>query len=145
MPLLGLGGRTKIALFIVLTPRWPVISPAMYRRIVQARERADSPADASADQAKKPSPNDYSAGDWSSVLSALVRAEGRPNAKPDRSADQNVVGAPMMRPRRLIAPGICMLWRKRTPRHRPVELSQAFVIVGISRGGGGWCVLTPRC
>jgi hypothetical protein len=145
MIFLGLGGRTKIALFIVLRPGWPVTSPATRRRIVQARERADSLADASADQAEKPTPNDYSAGDWGSVLSALVRAEGRPDAKPDRSADQDVASAAMMRPRCLIPPRISMLRRKRTPRHRPVELSQRFAIVDISRGGDGWCVLTPRC
>jgi hypothetical protein len=54
---------------------------------VHARELADSLADASADQAEEPTADDYSATDWGSVVSALVRAEGCSNTEPDGRAD----------------------------------------------------------
>ncbi len=145
MTFLRPGVRTKIALLIVHRPGWSGTRPTMCRRIVHAGERRDSLADASAEETEEAAPEDYSAADRGAVVSALVRAEGRSNTEPDRSSDQNVAGAAVMHPWRLIAsPGISMPRRKRIPRSALVELGQRFAIVSISRDGGGRCVLTPR-
>jgi hypothetical protein len=141
----GRGVRMKIALLIVYRPGWSVTSPAANRRIVHARELADSPADASADEAEDTAPNDYSAADWGPVASALVRAKACSDAESDCSPDQNMAGIVMMHPRCLIvSPGISGLPRKRRSRPPLVELSQCFAIVSINRNDGP-CVLTPRC
>ena len=109
----------------------------MYRRIVQALQIADSLADASAEKAKQPAPDDYSACDWGSVVSALVRAEGRSNSESDCSPDQNVSGVSMIPPRRLVcSSGIPALGRKWPRRSASTKLRQGCVVrVGRDVGG----------
>jgi hypothetical protein len=142
----GLGLRTKIAVLILFRPGWSVISPAMCRGIVQARELADSPPDASADEPEEAAPENYSAADWGPVVSALVCAESRPNAEPDCRSDQNVTGAAVMHPMCLTAsPAISVLRWKRSARPSAAELNQRFAIASIGRDGGGRCVLAPPC
>jgi hypothetical protein len=113
---LGRGVRTKNALLFAFGPGWSVISPAMGRRIVHAREVADSLADASAEKAEERTSKDYSASDWGPVVNAVVRANSRPNPEPDCGPDQNMTGAALMDPRCLMAiPRISLLGRKRPP------------------------------
>ncbi|MGA9307539.1 MAG: hypothetical protein WBW31_19225 [Candidatus Sulfotelmatobacter sp.] len=127
------GLRTKIALVIVFTPGWSVTSPAMDRRIAHARELADSPADASADEPEEAAPEDYSAADWRPVVSALVRTEGCPNTESDCCPDQNMTGIAMMHPRCLIVSRrISVLPCKRRSGPPLVELGQRFAIIGSS-------------
>ena len=99
----------------------------MDRRIVQIGEFADSLPHASAEEAEKPTPDDYSATDWGPVVSALVRSESGPNPEPDCRSNQNVAGAAMMHPWRLVARGISALWKRRS--NPPLaELSEGFAI-----------------
>lgn len=117
----------------------------MWGRIVESRERADGLTDASADKAEDATADDYSASDWGPVVSALVRAESRPNAEPDCRSDQNVTGAAVMHQSCLIAsPAISMLPWKRRARPSPAGLRQHLAIVSISRNRGGRYILTPR-
>jgi hypothetical protein len=136
----------KIALFVVLRPGWSVISPAVRGRIAQAREIADSLADAPAEQAEESAPDDDSAGNCIAIVSVLVRAKGRADTEPDSSPDHNVTGAALMHPRRLIASRrISMVRRKWRPWTAPAELSQGLSIVSLGRNGSDRNVLTPRC
>lgn len=117
----------------------------MCRRIVESGERADGLTDASAEKAEDATADEYSASDWGPVVSALVRAESRPNTEPDCRSDQNVTGAAVMHPWCLVAsPAISMLRWKRRARPSPAGLSQRLAIVSISRDGGGRYILTPR-
>ena len=77
-------------------------SSAMNRGVVRARERSDRLTDASAEKAKQRAPDEYSASNRSSVTSAVVRTEGRSNAKPNGGADQNVSRTSMIHPSCLV-------------------------------------------
>jgi hypothetical protein len=69
---------------------------------VEALQIADGFADASAEQGEESAAADYSARDRSAVTGAVVRAEGRSNAKPDRCPDENVSGVPVIHPWSLV-------------------------------------------
>jgi hypothetical protein len=69
---------------------------------VQALQIADGLADASAEQGEESAADDYSTRDRSAVTGAVVRADGSSNAKPDRSADENVSGISMIPPWSLV-------------------------------------------
>jgi hypothetical protein len=111
---------------------------------VEALQIADGFADASAEQGKEPAANDYSSRDRGAVAGAVVRAEGRSNTKPDRSADENVSGISMVPPRSLVSSSrIWALGWKWTHRSGATKLRQGRV-ASVERDLGGLCVLTSR-
>jgi hypothetical protein len=111
---------------------------------VEALQIADGFADASAEQGEESAAADYSARDRSAVTGAVVRAEGGSNAKPDRSADENVSGISMVPPRSLVSSSrIWALGWKWTHRSGATKLRQGRV-ASVERDLGGLCVLTSR-
>jgi hypothetical protein len=116
----------------------------MHRRKVQALQIADGLANASAEQGKESAADDYSPRDWRAVASAIVRAEGCSNAKPDRCPDKNVSGVSMIPPRSLVSSsGIWALCRKWAPRHAAAKLRQRCVLC-VERDVGGLRVFSSR-
>lgn len=96
---------------------------------MQALQIANSLANASAEEAKQRAPEDYPAGDWGSILSALLRAESRPNPEADCSPNQNVTSASMIHPRCLVTSArISTLGRKRPGRSASLKLRHGCVV-----------------
>jgi hypothetical protein len=116
----------------------------MCRGEVQALQIADGLSDASAEQGEESAADDCSTRDRSAVTGAVVRADGGSNAKPNRSADKNVSGVPMVPPRSFVgSSGIWALGWKWTPGYAAAKLWQRWV--GCVRiDVGGLRVFNPR-
>jgi hypothetical protein len=96
---------------------------------VYALQIADSLADASAEKAEEPAPDDYSASNRGPVVSAVVRPEGRANTKPNGGSDHNMLRVAMIHPRRLVGwSGISTLGWQPPRRSTSMKLRQGCVI-----------------
>jgi hypothetical protein len=119
-------------------------SSVMRRRKVQILQIADGLADASAEQGEESAADDNSSRDWRAVASAIVRAEGRSNAKPDRCPDENVSGVSVIPPRRLVSSSrIWTLGWKWMSGSTAAKLRQRCVAC-VERDVRGLCVFTSR-